>query len=345
MLSATEVGREIFYPATHSAVLIAIFSFFALLQLVALAGLLGLFLLLVTLPALIRYLTLLLEARANGSDLGPPGIELFVLLDNAWSFFPVVHIAVVIFANYFVSKFYGAAAVILLNLILVFVIPASIIVLTLTHSPLESLNPRAIGRLLQRCESTYWIAPAYLLLTLLLLLGFAALGVPILALEFISFYAFFAAFALFGGIVRPFELQREVDIYPPREFSTTELDDRQLKHRTEVLNHAYGLVSRGNRAGGLQHIKVAIDADDSPAQATPWFLEQMFAWENATAALVFAQQYLSELLRNEDYVSAVKLIMRCRLIDDSFRPLPDDQSLALEAATRCHNDELISFLR
>ena len=71
----------------------------------------------------------------------------------------------------------------------------------------------------------------------------------------------------------------------------------------------------------------------------------MLRWEINEAALPFAQQYLSRLLRAGEQVEAVKLMLRCRLVNAAFRPLPEDAALALDAARHCQNDELISFLR
>ena len=46
-----------------------------------------------------------------------------------------------------------------------------------------------------------------------------------------------------------------------------------------------------------------------------------------------------------DDVAAVKLILRCRLENDGFKPLPGDRELALEAAERCQQQELARSLR
>lgn len=135
------------------------------------------------------------------------------------------------------------------------------------------------------------------------------------------------------------------DPVPVRDGGDAQFDQRLENQRKIIINHAYGLVSRGNRAAGLQHIYGALQDDPAAATAWPWFLEQMFAWENTDAALVFAQQYLNQLLHYEKNVAAVKLMLRCRLIDESFRPLAEDKTLAVEAARQCHNDELMSFLR
>jgi hypothetical protein len=117
-----------------------------------------------------------------------------------------------------------------------------------------------------------------------------------------------------------------------------------MSERAAVLNHAYGLVSRGNRAGGLGHVRDWIDRDPDPDAAWRWFFEQMLRWEVTDAALQFGQQYLGLLLRSGDQVAAVKLIARCRLENEAFRPLPDDRELARQAAEHCGNEELARTL-
>ena len=112
-----------------------------------------------------------------------------------------------------------------------------------------------------------------------------------------------------------------------------------------AINHAYGFASRGNVGGALRHLYKELDKDPDSATGWPWFLEQMLRWEKTDAALLFAQQYLKRLLHANEYIAAMKLISRCRLVNAAFRPLPEDRDLALEAARECHNEELIHFLR
>jgi len=117
-----------------------------------------------------------------------------------------------------------------------------------------------------------------------------------------------------------------------------------LKQRTAVLSHAYGLVSRGNRAGGLAHIFEWLEEDPVRGGAWAWFLEQMLLWEVNVAALEFAQRYLQRLLRAEQTVLAVKLMLRCRQISETFQPLAADRPQALAAAKQCRSDELVKLL-
>ena len=61
--------------------------------------------------------------------------------------------------------------------------------------------------------------------------------------------------------------------------------------------------------------------------------------------VAFLIRCLKRLLHSDEPKAAMKLITRCRSINENFKPLPEDRDLALEAAEACHNDELVSFLR
>jgi hypothetical protein len=54
---------------------------------------------------------------------------------------------------------------------------------------------------------------------------------------------------------------------------------------------------------------------------------------------------LSWLLAHDDQFRANKVILRCRMIDESFRPLPEDMPAAIEAAERGGNQELLASLK
>ncbi|MBT8101185.1 MAG: membrane protein insertion efficiency factor YidD [Gammaproteobacteria bacterium] len=136
------------------------------------------------------------------------------------------------------------------------------------------------------------------------------------------------------------------DPVPGASDGQVEADPELLaKQRTKVLNHAYGFVSRGNRAGGLEHIYGWLHEDPDPGAAWSWFFEQMMRWENHDAALVYAQRYLGELLLAGREMQAVKLLLRMRLVNESFRPLPEDLELSIAAARKTGNDALGDALR
>lgn len=342
---ATDIGHELIYPATRSSVLIALVTFFLLLELAAFGRILGLFLAFIVVPALMRYLMLLLQARARGVDPDTPGIELFLLFDNAWALFPLVHVVTLGYVAYLSGSLFGTVGLFLGGGLLVAVIPASLAVLAISHSPVESMKPGAVFGVIGRCGPGYWIAPLFMLAASMATAWLRTTSVHALLLEFFAFYLLFVCFGLIGGLVRPLELDREMDLPEPLQPGDAEHAAKLEQERTAVLNHAYGFISRDNRAGGMQHIHAWLEQDPQPEAAWAWFAERMLRWENNAAALPFAQHYLARLLHNGEQVAAVKLMLRCRLVNENFKPLPEDRELALAAARASHNDELISFLR
>ncbi len=88
-----------------------------------------------------------------------------------------------------------------------------------------------------------------------------------------------------------------------------------------------------------------IAQDPDTVQAWAWFLERMLHWEEKQHALFFAQHYIHDMLQHGETIPALKTIMRCRLVDDSFKPLTEDIPRAIEAATSSGNIELATVLK
>lgn len=345
MLKPAEVVREFLYPLTNTAVLFSWLALFLVVKFAASGGVLGLLLLLLFLPAFFRYLMRILDARARGKDPGTLTVDDLLWFGDAWSLFVIVHVAVVIYANYYLVTTVGLAAALVADLLLAAVIPASLAVLAITRNPVECLIPRSIAGVIRRCGSGYWILPSYLLLVGFLTVWLSTQRMPGFLLELLVAFLVFAFFALLGAVVKPFRLHDEVMIHEPVEPDEEMQETILLKERTDVLNHAYGFISRGNRDGGFKHIRTRLENDPQPDAAWQWFFEQMLRWETQEPALVYAQTYLNRLLGYRDYVAAVKLMLRCRLIDEAFRPLPDDSALAIAAAEHCGNEDLLQLLK
>jgi hypothetical protein len=343
-MKATDLLRELGYPARDPAVLMAMILFFVLLEFAAFGGLFGLFLGFLVAPALFRYLTLLLEARTQGRAAEPPGIELFQWLGSGWSMFPLVPLAALVGLHLFLHGRFGLATALAVDAASAVILPASLGVLAITHSPLESLRPETIVRIIGRCGAAYWVAPAYLAAVAVAWVWLAASSLPGALLHLALFYAVFAFHALLGGILRPYDLYDEIDVPAAVERDAVELAADVDRQRTQVLNHAYGFASRDNRGGGLAHIYAWLERDPDPVRGWQWFFEQMLKWENKDPVLVFAQQYLSQLLQAQMEVEAVKLMMRCRLVNAAFAPLPADRELTRQAALNCHNEDLARSL-
>ena len=135
-----------------------------------------------------------------------------------------------------------------------------------------------------------------------------------------------------------------ISIPDPVELSPGEVKSRTDNERTRILRHAYGFISRNNRAGGLAHVRAYIESSPDSAQDYRWFFAEMLKWESKDAALFFAQEYLTYLLDINAQIDAVKLIARCRLENARFLPLPSDRERALNIALQLQHEELAKYL-
>jgi hypothetical protein len=341
-MSPRDFLRELAYPASSSGTLIALITFMLLISLASAAGMLGIWLAIAVIPAYLRYLTMIAEARARGRDASPPGIEYFTLVGNAWTLFPVVPVVLLGVLVVEAAQGLGAVAALVVALFGAPILPAIIGVLVITHSPVQSIDPRAIVRFIRGCGLSYAYAPLAAVLVVAVPMMLAVL--PAWTQLLLEVYLLAAFFAVMGAVTRGAGLIDDVDVPQDTEPGPDATLMAEVAERTRVLNHAYGFVSRGNRDGGLEHIYASLLDDPDPDEAWRWYLEQMLRWEDAYPALLLAQQYLGRLLEHGDQVGAVKLMLRCGLVDAAFRPLTADLPRAIAAAQACDNRELVAAL-
>jgi hypothetical protein len=342
MMTPREFLDELAYPARSGAALVAIITFALLMSLARAAGMLGIWLAIATIPAFLRYLTMIAEARAQGRDAAPPGIEYFTLVGNVWTLFPVIPVFIIASLAGASRDAFGDVAAMAVAAVFALVFPAIVAVLVITHSPLQSVDPRALYRFIRRCGRSYWYAPAAAMAAIVVSTLLQSL--PYVVLNVVEIYLLVVLFAVTGAVTRGSDLFREVDLPEPAGPERDKQVRSLARQRAKVLNHAYGLVSRGNLDGGLEHIYGWLVEDPDPDGAWRWCYEQMLLWEDRYAALLLAQQYLGRLLAHGDRVGAVKLMLRCRLVDQAFRPLSADLPQAIAAARACNNPELADVL-
>lgn len=294
-------------------------------------------------PGITRYLVNIAAWRAKGYDIGPPTTETFTLLGSFWQLLPLVLVVAVLVGLAVGGAGLPPAASYLLLLAFGIAFPAIVGVLVITHSPVEALNPVELLRLLRRSGRGFWYAPATAIAAVLVL-GAIAGRAPFIAIA-AGIYSAFAFFAVTGAVLRDNHLIDDIELppaaIPPAEKVRADAD----RQRRSVLTHAYGFASRGNRESALDHIDGAIERDPDPDEAAGWYFDRMLEWENRDHALYYAQRYLSRLLAHNERVAAVKLMLRARLENERFRPLPADLPKAIEAAESTGNEPLADALR
>lgn len=351
-MNANEIGRALVFPIVNLTVLIAFISFYLLLQLIVWIVTLGpyylvsaLILAVFIVPALCLYLIYLLDARARGVNPEPPGVEHLHSYGSVWSLTQVLYYALLVYVANLLGDMQGSGALLVTVVLVAAVLPASLAILAVTHSPIESLHPVTIGKLVKRCGGSYWIAPVFFLVAVALMWSLFDSSLPGWLVGLVALYLLFAFYTLTGALMRPLRLHGEVDIHEPLRPDEAKIATELLTLRTDVLNHAYGFVSRGNRDGGFKHIHNWIADDPEPDSAWQWYFEHMMRWQDRTPALFFGQQYVARLLHDGDYRAATKTILRCRYENEAFQPFPEDREQAAAAAEHVGNEELAQALR
>jgi hypothetical protein len=343
-MKPAEVLREALYPLTDTALLLAIIAFAALGTLAQAAGLFGLWLALVIMPAFFRYALCILEARAHGNAAPPPGIELFNWVENFWSLFPLFLLALTTWGEIFIYTRYSRAAALWLPGIFLLVYPASVAVLGTTRSPLASLNPRNLYHIMRLCGRDYLWIPLVLLVMLLAFYYLLNPGIWGIVLYFAAIYVFFLLFTLTGAVLHAHRIADEIQIDAPLAATEAHIAADLLKERRKVATHAYGFISRGNRDGGLAHIRQRLAQEADVTDAGRWFFHEMLTWETRSAALFFAQEYFAHLLSKDDDLNALKLLSRCLHEDASWKPLLRDRDAATQLAEKYKRDDLLRNL-
>jgi hypothetical protein len=343
MTTLNNIARAAALPFRRLSVVFALLMFWLLIGLASYAGIWGAWLAIIIVPALFRYLTNLVETVGRQREPEPPGAEFFRWIGDHWSLFPALVVIVLAWVSYGLYESGDIVAMQALIVIVGFLYPAILGVLAVTHSPLQSLNPVALKRFIVRLGPLYLIAPGYLALIVYLTL-WAQSSTFLLAL-LVEIALLFSLHAVIGALMAPLGIFDDVYLPDSIETDGEDVEGDIEEARAQVLSHAYGFLSRGNRSGGLNHIMEWIDNDRDPEAAWAWYFNAMLGWEDQGHALFFAQQYIHELFRHGETTTALKIIMRCQLINERFKPLWEDLPLAIENAESTGNMELASVLK
>ena len=343
-MQASDIGTELKYPLTDMAIVFAMIFFWLLFGLAQNARLFGIVLLFLTVPAYLRYLLYLLEARANGKSAPVPDITMFNPADNFWTLTPLIYIAVGVWSSILLAKMISVIGIILIAVAVLLIVPASMAVLAVTHSPAESLNPLAMLRMIRACGANYFVVPIVLVALSCLFVALYLAGVPLFLIDLGTSYQVVLLFAMTGTVLHMNNVAVQVEIPDPVEPSAEELARDLEDERQTVANHAYGFISRGNREGGFAHIRQWLEKETNVEEAYQWFFQEMLKWENTDPALFFAQEYLSRLLRWRLANEALKLVVRCLHENERWRPRQEDRGEVNELVLRQGRDDLITKL-
>jgi len=343
-MTLSEFRRELIYPLTDGAIIGAMMFFFVCFEIVAAAGALGMLLLAILIPAYLRYLLYLLEARANGRKPPVPDIEVFSIFGNLWALAPAIPLGIAMALPVFFGPEVWALVRLPVSILIVVFFPASLAVLAITHSPAESLNPFAIRRMIAGCGTQYFFVPATIVGLAIANNSLVHTPTPHIIIDFVNLYLTTLMFTFTGQVVNQSGLAAEIGIDEPLEKGPDAVAVDLVRSREKAASHAYGLMSRGNRQGGFQHIREQIDAEPDRITASAWFFQEMMNWENKDHALFFAQEYLPLLLANDMAAEALKLTTTCASENPRWRPLQEHRGELRDVAQKHGRQDVVQFL-
>ena len=141
-MKPNELIREFLTPAIAPPVLFALILFYVFFEIALLGRMFGIViamvlavqLLVFVLPAFLRYLMVVLQARAYGREPEALDINLLSWIGNIWSLFPIVHVAAFVYAVYITASYFGAGAALIMAVVYAVFLPASLIILAISHS-------------------------------------------------------------------------------------------------------------------------------------------------------------------------------------------------------------------
>jgi hypothetical protein len=344
-MKPADLFHEIVYPLTNVATLVPMIVSWLLFSVAKFFGLFGLFVFIVTLVPFLGYLMSLLEARANNKEAPAFDAELMALFGNGWALFPLVIVVLLGWVQFAVAQRFSPTVALLVVFLSGILLPASLGVLSVTRAPLQGLNPFALVQFIKSTATDYVLLIVTLDALALVLYLLLRSGVSSFWLGLGLVYLAFLLYSMTGAVVGSHRLTEKIDIPAPLSASTVQSRRELISARQGVLNHAYGFVSRGNRAGGLAHIQSRIDVEPDRDEANHWFFNEMLKWEDPDAALFFAQTYLHLLLSQQREPAALKLLSQCLFANNLFRPAEEDRDDVVELAERHGRNDLLTFLR
>lgn len=294
----------------------------------------------VMVPALTGYLVQVVEWTSRRQAPPVADAELFLLLGRDWRLFPLVPAAALYVIHGVMSAWSPMAAAAVTFLLAILVLPLSLMLFSVTESRVESIKPWAMLRLLKRLWPDYgWTIPALLVFSIVGGLAWQVALPPALILA-VGIYLLMVFALLCGRLLTVVDVADETDIAAPREATADELDAAVTADRSKVLNHAYGLLSRGNRDGGFAHLDAYLDNCEDDAAAALWFYFQMQAWDLGDVPLFYAQGLIARLLDRGDDAAALKVLTSCLHRNENFRPRPEDRQRLSGAAEQAGNGEI-----
>lgn len=346
-----EMLRELMLPLTDAASLMLL----VLASIVMTGGLallqspvlffIGLILLVFITSAFMKYSTRLLAARAAGLAIPAADMSVFDYFRDTWALYPWLAYVLITVAGVAVWRTFGDAAGLLFVLCVGPLVPAALAAAAVTRRFLSQFNVPGLVRIARLIGRDYaHLLAAWVALSVLSAWLREVAPAPVAVLA--GCIQTLAVFNLTGAVL--FRHREALDLpvrREPRDVRIAEAEAASIgRARRSALDHAYGLISRGNTVGGLQHVRTYLDGEDNGEAAWEWFLAAVRDWDSPTAWLSLARDYLGELRRRDERGRAVALLTECLAECPAFRPRAADADFAVRVLIEHDRRELAAAI-
>jgi hypothetical protein len=240
-----------------------------------------------------NYCIEIIEQRALGEGWAVFSLDTLATLRSQLGLVFLLELAAIVAVFKLLQAFAGAELAWIFAAVATIIAPASVGLLAVTREPLRSLHPSRLLPAALRMGVLYiGLAGGSIMVVALMVLAYRRLG-------FVEFFA--ASYASYGlayliGFV-VYSKRLVLGVYAPRspEAKLGRELERLQRARVRVLDHAYGIASRGNLESALAYINQYVASESDPLAARQWMYFEMTRWASARPALVFGERLAGEL--------------------------------------------------
>lgn len=344
-MSSTQFFRELLFPLTNLTLLLWILAATVLAAIATTAGIFGLWLAIIIGFAWCKYLVILLRDRMLGLSPSVPDVEVFNPAVKFWALGGVALFVLLVMTTSVIYRAYGVVPAIIFGTVLFSTYPVAVASIAVSQSGAAAFNlPRHL-MIIRRIGWRYGQVFLAMLAGVCLLLVADFLQLPQLLRSFVSAYFIVLLFSFTGALLYHYRVELGIDAYRSPEKADEKLRTQTEAEYRKVATHAYGIISRGNRAGGMKHIRDYLDGHGRSIETLRWFFDELGGWEIDAPHFELSNDYLLSLLAHGDGNLALKVAYRCFERDHRYRPSPEIAELLIEQAQALGWQDMVGRLR
>ena len=283
---------------------------------------------LVVLLVYMRYAYAVLDSTAFGRD-RTSAISLEMLTTEVAQ--PIKQIMVFIFMGLVlgvVAKFLGPVIAILLYLLMIFCIPATVMIIAIENSFVQAINPGVIFTMISRIGWSYLLLCFFLFL---LSIGSGVLGgiligkntspfIGIFILSFITMYFTLIMFSMMGYVL--YQYHEELAFAVSEEFEKSgslSTPSSAEKLVSPELQHANILISEGKPEEAMGILQEALRKDPNDLDIHDRYHKILSLSQDTQQRLIHGRQYITQLMHARKLQKALDMFRSCYEIDPKLK--------------------------